>query len=143
MTITKWYENLHEFIIYKEEESFFKKWIEELRSGNYIQGKDYLMQFNKTKDTNTFCALGVAAYMVNPKLDILNKMRFKKIKNIQESNIPKSLLENKFSLFISIIEALNDEPNSFFRERYNLDKRSYTFEEIADYLEDKMRINIK
>jgi hypothetical protein len=121
-----------------------QKWVDALRSGEYIQGKTTLCMTNDDDNENTYCCLGVAAKCMGytdqelVKHDLLSSM--------DESLLGESLANQMLNLDAGdinrsaedILTILNDGCQLFplLQKRFNLgDSQSLTFLEIADFIE--------
>lgn len=98
------------------------KWVNALRSGNYKQGAGYL-KITKKNET-TFCCLGVLC-------DVMD------IPSVKLDNSRVSSFDgNSATLSLSILQkaGLNEEDQT---DLINMnDDQEYTFEKIADYIEE-------
>ncbi len=131
-----------------DEKNLIERWIVELRSGNYIQGRGLLVQKSsrddgKGKEYNTYCCLGVLAHIVDPLSDAaspntgmghLSLVVIKKIRErLEEEGLqyivtkgdmyPRSRLDNGLPRENCI--TMNDSIK-------------FTFEQIADILESEL-----
>ncbi len=126
-----------EFRLPKE---FGEKWLKALRSGKYTQGSSYL--YNDSEDN--YCCLGVAC--------VINKIELKSIVNktfITESVSSKNLIPKEIvgrELLALVLAKINDGPlnsylsqevESIFKE-YNIEDKTYTFDEIADFIQENV-----
>jgi hypothetical protein len=77
----------------KEQKAITRKWLKELRSGQYRQGTGYLVQKSKDNKGDKFCCLGVLCDMA---------VRAKVI------NPPETLIENGVEVYFYGIENTYD-----------------------------------
>ena len=113
-----------------------QKWIEALRSGKYEQGQMFLNR------SNTYCCLGVLCEISVSDSDI--EKRFKD-STICYDDCEYELsyeLKKKFDLTEDqclILMGMNDGSHSVFSAKEaNLEKRKYSFLEIADWIEKNL-----
>lgn len=124
-----------------------QKWVDALRSGAYIQGKNTLCNLSSVSiEENTYCCLGVAAKCMGytdqelVKHDLLSSM--------DESLLGESLANQMLKLDAGdinrsaedILTILNDGSSIYpvLQKTFNLpngNSQSLTFLEIADFIE--------
>lgn len=109
-----------------------QKWIEALRSGNYIQGDGMLINHNESKQLGApiCCCLGVLEHICGTPIEEIEEVEFPSYLN--NSRCPEEFLLNESSEDISmILSEMNDGNTS-----KNIEK--YSFLEIADYIEKNL-----
>lgn len=113
---------------YKLRKEFGVKWIEALRSEEYEQGNGFLED-----DQGRFCCLGVFCKAHFPKYKILNSFYIETKANAENhkgvsktlvNKVPSLLIGNTSNSFVKIVSRMNDD--------------GYTFNDIADYIEQNV-----
>lgn len=138
----------------KMEKQFLDNWLEALRSGDYEQGEEYLF------DGERYCCLGVACTLNGVDEDLMLGGMYGLPGNISEPDLPLSVYQNfcetsNQKALCNIVAALNDGssiyictenekevytstlPNDSYK-KFNKDFNSYSFKEIADWLEQNV-----
>ena len=101
-------------------QEFKKKWIEALRSNDYLQGKGYLCKDNK------YCCLGVACIIDG--LPAINDPDIENIKAFEDQiMIPYYERYNSWGLKFTNIDILT-----------NMNDNNASFIEIADWIEENL-----
>lgn len=113
-----------------------KGWVKALRSGSYIQGKNYLHQRirENEKEVEKFCCLGVLCEIVKEKLNLGVSLHYGAYFYDEEKHyLPKKVLENLFQ---------NEEIHLKVEERFYrpavLNDNGFTFSQIADLIEEQL-----
>ena len=107
-----------------------KKWVDALRSGNYLQGSGRLCYRLEGETTERYCCLGVACEVYRQEVE-------------QGEELLPKLLYTNFSSYNGKIYYLPKTVRDWlgivseFSYMYLNDKLGYTFEEIADYAEQE------
>lgn len=126
----------------KMQKGLLDKWISALRSGEYLQGTDYLLTLHSDGEADSqpdrYCCLGVFGCILNlPKEDLEDKNYLRDIED--------GLINEEFE---TLLAAINDGVHSLlsslretgFLEITDEEFRRYSFEEIADFLEQNVEL---
>lgn len=119
-------------------EELIRKWIEELRSGRYKQGHYALRLPSKGGKDDEFCCLGVACDVVDPTAWalLLNGKRYAVDGMI--GTLPYSIRVKLFPRITFDSQEQNRIENIISRLVTMNDTEEKSFEEIADYLEERL-----
>ncbi len=132
------------------DKKFKKKWIKALRSGKYKQGTSVLRstekKLNKVKVVDTFCCLGVACDLINPKgwrfynleTDDESGWKYRVVDSLGRKNPSLSQEEKECLLPTQVAEkiGLTKEAENTLAELN--DWCGYSFDSIADYIEKNL-----
>ena len=114
---------------FKAPKEFLNQWLEDLRSGEYEQGKGSLYADRNNDDDGVYCCLGVACIQYGYST---YEMSFSGLpSSLLQRNLPEILLNTSFTDYIT---AMND---SILNE-YNPSCRIHKFEEIANWIEENV-----
>lgn len=124
---------------FKKLPSEFKaKWIAALRSGEYKQGKINLY----TPFQNTYCCLGVACNLLGYEKYSLNNLSVPsqlpdKSLLIPELDGYRGIFNDNYNPIIDVLARMNDgfDIPQEFKDKFYLQNRTYSFNEIADFIE--------
>lgn len=127
----------------KLDPKFKKKWVAALRSGKYKQTKGALKRVSEFTESVSYCCLGVACDLINPKgwgekdsystsvtyspLDSLGRKN-PSLKYCQSDALMPENLQKKIGLSIEAMEVLTTMN----------DTERASFKKIADYIEKKL-----
>jgi hypothetical protein len=120
----------------KLEPEFKTKWIKALRSGDYKQGNKIGGGHLYNENSNTYCCIGVAGAICGIDTDELKKYFYAQSKDIFNNSLPKILIgvpDN--NIIVKILTFKNDGDDDV---DVNPDGKKYTFNEIADYIEENL-----
>jgi hypothetical protein len=142
---------------YRLPKAFTEKWLEALRSGDYPQGKDWLF------DGEGYCCLGVACMLIGhidvdlleghsvpseikealvgkefPQ-ELLTDPDAQKVFNPMDADLIQNLMafNDGYASWSSEIDLLK---RTITNRDINVEKRKYTFAEIADWIEQNVEL---
>ena len=120
-------EGYQSFTLNKKYKPIIKKWVKELRSGKYKQGKSCL------KNANTYCCLGVYCESLLDGKEFLQSFGGYEYIDEKEFSEHKNAIPDLLdhSNFASYLAGLNDGLNFVDKGKF----KEHTFEDIANYLE--------
>lgn len=113
-------ESTYEFFNHSIPTGLLQKWVEGLRSGKYAQGKEYLRKENR------FCVLGILADSQDP-----YAWSF-------DHRLKAYLWYGEIELLSETTVFEKSIPKDLETKLYKLNDEGYSFEEIADWIEEHL-----